>query len=326
MKLYIESWANHFYDRAPWTNVAGVARSVLAMGTLLTLLTNSTHTLFPESTQLEAQAGSPLASISLFFLLQQHIEWARWLAIAGLLLVVSGWRPRYTGLIHWYIAFSFFASCTIIDGGDHLASVLSLLLVPICLADARKWHWLPSPSLSGDFRWSVALSWVFVLLIRCQVGMVYLHAGVAKLGVKEWVEGTAAYYWTTHHYHGVASWLKPLVWQIMSSAWGVSLVTWGTMLLELVLFSALMMPSTDRRRKWLLMIGLGFHFSIVLMHGLISFFCSMAAALILFMQPADKSFVWDFAWVTKRRKATPQLPSVTEPAMTEQPVIDVATS
>ena len=292
MRTYLTQWIDTFFERSPWTNVLGLARSVLALGTLLTLLTNSPHTLFPESTTLAAQGISSVTDVSLFRLMSNHLVVARWVAIAGLTVVVSGWRPRFTCLIHWYISFSFFSAATAIDGGDHLASVLSLLLVPYCLADSRRWHWL-SPQAVPTNPFPLALAWVFVLLIRCQVSIIYLHAATAKVGVEDWINGTAVYYWSTHHYHGAADWIKPLVLSIMSTNLGVTLVTWGTMVLELILFAALLIPSRDPRRKGLLWLGLSFHFSIVLVHGLISFFCSMAAALILYLRPADSPFHLD---------------------------------
>ncbi len=285
----IDKFALGIIQNSPFTNVYGTARSILALGTCLTLIVNPVEHLFFASSLARMGNTSGLFTISLFTVLANHLELARMLAIMSLLLVISGYRPRLTGILHWYITFSFYADCSDIDGGDHLANVLSFLLIPICLTDNRTWHWQPTNSVVVRELPNL-IAWIVGLVLRIQVCMIYFQAGIGKIPVEEWANGTAFYYWFTHHYHGADTWLKNLLLPILQTSWGVVSITWGTIIFEIFLFLAIVMPKNDKRRHYLLISGLIFHISIILVHGLVSFFFSMAAALILYLRPLDKPF------------------------------------
>ncbi len=266
----------------PVNNVYGLSRSILALGTFLTLISNSTETLFMSSSEITKIGISNLVDISLFNLLSNQIEAARLISLIILFLVIIGIYPRFTGLLHWYVSFSFFSACSVIDGGDQANSVISLLLVPLTLLDNRKWHWQKSnrDKTSSVFN---STAWSSIFLIRIQVCVIYLHAAVAKFKVEEWINGTATFYWFTHHYHGAAEYLKPFIVSILSNNFLVVIISWGVILLELLLFSAILLRPDSLRRKSLLLSGLCFHFLIILIHGLISFYFTMAAALLLYL-------------------------------------------
>lgn len=279
----------------PWSNVYGLARSLLAFGTLLTLLFNDADLLFrPAGGEANGPMGRHgLFEGSLFFLVPpEYLEVARWFAILILLLVVSGWRPRVTGILHWWVAYSFAAATMTIDGGDQVAAVLALWLIPVTLTDGRKWHWSRPEQVGTDPRLrtlvAAQVATSALLFARLQVAMIYFQAGIAKLGVQEWANGTAVYYWFTHPVHGMSGWVEPLVLPLLTAPLTVMLLTWGVIVLEVSLFMGLTM---DRRwRPYLLVLGLVFHVGIIVVHGLVSFFFSMAGALILLLRPMDEGF------------------------------------
>lgn len=279
--------------RRPWTNVYGLARSLLAFGTLVTLLVHDPDALFRPLGKAAAEAPitGRLAQWSLFAILSgSYLEVARWIAVAVLLVTISGWRPRITGVLHWWVTMSYSSSAIIVDGGDQLATVLTLLLIPITLTDPRRWHWLKpqsvSPTTSEKAKGLLAYScW---LVIRLQVAVVYLHAFVGKLEVQEWINGTVVYYWFTHPVFGVPSWMEPLVHPLIQNPVGVMALTWGTIALEIVLAAGLFMK--ERYRPWLLAAGLTFHGMIAVVHGLFTFFFSSAASLILYLRSYDEPF------------------------------------
>ncbi len=276
----------------PWTNVYGIARSLLASSTLLTLIFNDSEILFAPSFGIQPPICLGFSRISLFCIATVEIELVRMVMIIVLLIIVSGWRPRITGIFHWYITFSISSTSLIIDGGDQVASVITLLLIPICLTDGRVWHWDNSCeknfgiSFTQDFRFWIAN--LFVFLIRLQVALIYFFAGIEKLKVEEWLNGTAVYYWFMDPYMGSSGFLKNLLTQILKFDFVSIAFTWGTLVLEITLFLGLVMNSDQRR--CLLYIGLIFHFLISIIHGLIPFFFSMSAALILYLYPLDMSF------------------------------------
>ena len=280
----------------PWTNVYGVARTILAAATLLTLAFSHSTSLFcPASGRPYAVNGAGPAAISFFYLLRDHLELARWLAVSLLALVASGWRPRITGPLHWWIAFSLQASVTMVDGGDQITAVLALLLLPVTLTDSRRWHWMPAEETLDTVSVSrriVALS--ALLIIRLQMAGLYFHAAVGKAKVEEWLDGTAVYYWFTDPSFGAPAWLMPILGPVLTSAAGVAMITWGSMVLEFFLAAGLVAS----RRLWplLLVAGVAFHVAIATVHGLISFSLAMTAGLILYFRPPEQPFAVRWRW------------------------------
>lgn len=277
----------------PWTNVYGVARTLLACGLLATLLVDPVHVLFNADAFRAVHQAAPVNRISLFYLLAgtpAGLEAARWIAVGVLLLVASGWRPRLTGLPHWYVAFSFAASNSVTEGGDQIHAILALLLVPVTLLDPRAWvwrTWTPDLGRLREQARSVAARSCFTV-IGLQVAVIYFQAGVSKLQVGEWANGTAVYYWFTHPVYGMSGAVKDFTLRVLDIPVALTAATWGVIVLEVLLATGLVM---DRRhRPLLLKAGVLFHFGIVVAHGLVSFFFAMAAALILYLRPADEPF------------------------------------
>lgn len=280
-------------DQSPWTNVYGLGRSILALSTAFTLAASAGTTLFRPAAGI---VGTPfcegLPRFALFCLVDQvHIDWSRWAAVMLLLVTASGWRPRFTAIPHWWISFSLQTSATTLDGGDQVALVLTTLLLPVALTDSRKWHWatletVPGRSAPWPFASLVAAS--ALLACRIQVAAIYFHAAVGKMGVTEWVDGTALYYWLSDPMFGLSEPLLSWAWPLLSTSMIVTGLTWSVMLLELSLAAALTAP----KRVWpaILVVGILFHVTIYLIHGLASFSLTMVGALILYLRPPEQEF------------------------------------
>lgn len=299
---------------APWTNVYGLARTLLALSIFLTLIINPSRYLF-----LPRDACSGPATISIVCVFSSHLEVARWIAVLILLIIASGWRPRITGVLHWWIAFSLRVSMPNHDGGDLVTAVLCLLLVPITLTDGRRWHWQKIPNISSTSMWArlVALSTFTVL--RLQIAVIYFISCVSKFATAEWLDGTALYYWMNHPRIGVPHWEWVILKPLLTNVYILSAATWGTLLFELLLFIALVMPQKSRDK--LLPMGIGFHIGIGVCFGLITFSISMAAALILYLRAPSNSFKLDLTelWYNVRqswtaRKAVREASAVEAPA------------
>lgn len=273
-----------------WTSVYGMARTLLALGTFGTLATTSISALFVVTPSVAAPPScSGVAALSLFCIAPHDktgLELSRWIASLTLLIVASGWRPRITALPHWWISASLIASATAIDGGDHVTAVLTLLLLPIALTDDRAWHW--EDRHCADERATARMMASFAgLAIRVQVAAIYLQSSLAKLGVPEWVDGTALYYWMNDPSFGPSGWLRPFVMSLMTSRLVVA-VTWGTIVLEFAL--ALGLVVSPRARPYLLVFGISLHAAIGVVIGLTSFALAMIAALILYLHPLNEPF------------------------------------
>ena len=282
----------------PWTNVYGVARSLLALATAGTIVFNAPHDIFrpaAEYAKVPICEGSFRAGI--FCVLGSHLEVARWLAFAILAVVASGWRPRLTAIPHWWVSFSVL-SAIVQTGGDQVAAVLTLFLVPLAITDRRRWHWSSNQEESANPSAVVRLvASSSLAAVRLQVAGVYFVSAVAKFGVREWANGTALYYWMTDPRFGGPSWLSP----ILRSSIGVTMLTWGTLLLELSLGLAIFLPKQARR--YLLIAGVVFHLSIALTIGISSFSLTMVAALVLYLRPPEEEFKTD-SWGRRLGKLT----------------------
>jgi antimicrobial peptide system SdpB family protein len=312
---------------SPWTNVIGFSRTLLALGTAITLLANETSLLFrPGSGVPDFPQCAGIRQIGTFCVAPpQHLELTRWLAVAVLLLVASGWRPRFTALPHWWITFSLQANAVVIDGGDQISSILTLLLLPVALTDERRWHWQ-----NASPRWAAApartaarvVAGIWLIAVRLQVAGVYFHAAVGKLPVAEWADGTALYYWFSDPVFGAPGWLQPVVNAVLHVP-AVALLTWSILVLELALAVGLLLPKGQRRV--LLIAGITFHGGIALIHGLASFAMAMTAALILYLRPPEDVFVFGrpflrcWEWVVHRAG---RLPGNHREALQGQPVAD----
>ncbi|WP_313000540.1 sporulation-delaying protein SdpB family protein [Chryseobacterium gleum] len=285
------------FRNSPYTNVVGLSRSLIALGTLLTLLVNPVDTLFVRKI-----SGSfiipPLQNefankINFFYLLgNQDLALMKWFAIIILTIVISGYLQKITCLLHWWISFSFLHTAAVIDGGDQIATILTLLLIPICVLDNRKNHW---SAKIEEYRVTNLISICFMYIIRLQVAIIYFHASVGKFAHPEWANGTAIYYWLHHSNFGMPDYfyfLNPF----LGNSFFVTGLTYGVLILELLLFLALF--ASKRYRLSILIVALIFHLFIILFHGIFSFFFSISAALILYLYPTNKNF--ELKWSQKK--------------------------
>jgi antimicrobial peptide system SdpB family protein len=216
----------------------------------------------------------------------------RWVCVALLLIVASGWRPRLTGIVHWWICVSFQVSALLVDGGDQVAAVLTLLLLPITLTDGRRWHWsapLRRPMSQGEAHrrlWAAAGH----ALLRLQVAGIYFHAAVGKLAVPEWKDGTVMFYWGTHEAFGAPAWFQPIWRPILVHGWTVAMLTWSVILLEMSLSIAALIEK--RYQRVLMWAGIAMHLGIIVVHSLPSFGLIMVGALTLYLHPLTVELAW----------------------------------
>ncbi|MEL6941887.1 MAG: sporulation-delaying protein SdpB family protein, partial [Bacteroidota bacterium] len=254
----------------------------------------------------ERGADNPVVGISLFQLMGEHLVLAKSIGIVILLFVISGWRPRITGIFHWWITFSLAVSGITIDGGDQIASLLTFLLIPVCLADSRRSHWINQPREYNSTQKHLNLvAFISFLVIKFQVAAIYFQAAVSKMNSDEWLNGTSLYYWSKTPLFMMPDWLEPIMNPLLTNAFTLSLLTWGVLAFELLLFAGLVIG-----KKWripLMIGGILFHFGIVLLYGLVSFFFAMSAALILYLRPLDRGIQLKFGF--RKRGRYTQKPS-----------------
>ena len=274
-------------------NVVGLSRSLLAFGGLSIFLFNDMSVILFNGNPrgiVMLPSNWMLNELNIFSIFPEGYSFFSWLlSVLILLLVLIGWRPRITAIPHCWLLYSFFYYSMLPNGGDQIALVLSLLLLPINLMDKRKWHWQKAVEVSKEYKPIYNLILLFFLvLIKLQVSALYLEAATSKFQVIEWANGTAVYYWFTNPMFGASGWILYLLKPILTNSIGVTLLTWGAIFIELLLFMGIVMKK--EYRPYLLLVGILFHFGILLIHGLVSFFFFISAALVLYLVPVDYNF------------------------------------
>lgn len=270
-------------------NTIGVARSFIALSALITIAFNDLDVIF-----------STKGFWFNFFNLLDFTDYsAKLLSILVLTLVLIGWRPRITAILHFWIAFSLFDKVLYPEGGDRIAAIITFLLIPVLLFDARKWHWNPNPDNQKEwsfFEQCVNIFNGFVYTtIRVQVCLIYFFSGISKPFLEDtWIEGTAIYYYFYSPTHGYTEWLSGIIVPLVDNAYILLALTWGTILLELVL--AFCLVASRKYYKYFLIAGIALHFSIFLIQGLSTFFLVMTGALLIYLGPKEG---YDFKMVKR---------------------------
>jgi len=198
-------------------------------------------------------------------------------SVVVLAAVVAGLSPRWTCVPHWYVTFSLGTTMTLPNGGDSVARIAALLMIPMCLGDDRLWHWR-QPAGPLPPRWRGA-AYAGHLFLRLQVAIIYLSAVVAKLTVGSWRDGSFMYQVLHDPYYGSPAFARPLVGAVVDTPPLVRGLTWGTIAIELAIAAS--MAGGPRVRRAALVLAIALHGSIIVMLGLASFGLIMIALLAL---------------------------------------------
>ncbi len=275
----------------PWSPLLGLTRTLLAITTLLTLLTNNADTVLYLGDMTESVFF--LDRINFFYLFGNHLSIAKVLAIIVLLWVCSGYAPRYSCIFHWWIAWSFKYVYPYFNGGDTIASIITLFLIPICLFDYRKNHWNREPVSKNSNIIHIICSVVFFYL-KVQIAYIYFDAFISKIYLPEWIQGTAVWYYAHHSVFGFIDF--PLMKMLLSNALICFLLTYSVLVLEFLLGISIFQKGQRRYKEILFIIGVLFHMIISVQIGIISFGITMFAALILLLIPLDRHDYLELRW------------------------------
>lgn len=266
-------------DYEPRIQSLNIGRTVLAVAQLSILVFTSWRNLFPEAPGLsDARGCDGTAHLSLWCLTSQNPQSVNvdcWIAIAVLAWVVSGYRPRWSCVPHWYISFSMAASIFSPNGGDMVAALVTLLIAPILLADDRRWQWrAPTRPLPAAARGRAR---ALMLVLRLQVVIIYAIAGFSKLLTSSWYHGEAMSAITQDPYFGVPGVLRKT--SLLDSWFTGAALSWGTIAVELSIGCCLLGPVAFRRVAVVLTVVL--HVLIMVLIGLVSFGLIMIATVVL---------------------------------------------
>ena len=269
-----------------WTNFLGLGRSMLALCTLVNILFSKNNYVFlglPSKFDY-----SNIEYYNIFYIFKDNLIFAKIISIIILISVLSGYFPRITAALHWWVTYSFFTSSFTVEGGDQVASILTFLLIPILLLDKRKNHW------QEDFHYhsfySKTIAFFVYSLIILQISIIYFNASIGKLNVEEWANGTAVYYWLNDTVFGLNYTLLKMINPLLKSPIFVTILTWGAIGIELALAFAIF--GLKQKKLSIIFVSIGFllHLSFAICFGLISFFFAMFGALILYLLAVNNNF------------------------------------
>lgn len=281
----------------PWNNVIGLARTFLGLALLVLLLFNPMKNIFLKSSDSDTLSKDAFLNI-LSYLPNDYLyfEIVRWIFVIIIVLVVIGWRPRYTALPHLYVAYCVNSGGMVIDGGEQVGYVFALLLLPILLFDKRKWHWQKQSQNSSGVN---ILAYVTYIFIRIQVAIIYLHSFSGKIYNDDWLNGTAVYYYLNDPMLGSLPLIDFIIEPILESPL-IALITWLALIIQLILVCGLFLD--QRYWKTMFWFALLFHESIAIFLGLFTFSLAMVGVLIIYLRPLNNEFKFKILEKYKWRK------------------------
>ncbi|MCX4745134.1 hypothetical protein OG455_06265 [Kitasatospora sp. NBC_01287] len=297
----LERQLRHFDARNHWF---GLGRTVLCLAELSVLLfTPAKALLVPVLGISDGPKCGSVQALSAFCLGHHSVgaEYPRWLLVLVLAAAASGYRPRWTVLPQLWAVYSIATSISVPDGGESIALIVSLLTVPIALADDRTWHWRPATTAPApNLR---VLAFAAFCALRCQLAYIYLDTAISKFGVADWANGTAEYYFLRDNMFGVAHPLSGMFYALSKNSLVAVGMTWGALVVELAI--AVCVLSSERRRKVGLALDIALHGMIIMTMGLWSFGLVMIGASIIAATPGPRRH--------ERTAGEPPAAAVTEP-------------
>lgn len=262
-----------------------VGRSLIALAQMSILVLTSWTNLTPEIVgQKTAPTCLGVVQGSVFCLDPSDDKLLARLA-SGLILalVLSGFVPAISGILHAWVAFSLSTSIGLPDGGDSAAAVTTLLIAFIILRDRRwnAWHRNTAPTSSTILS---GIAWGAWWMLRLQMAFIYIESGLSKFGTEQWVNGSALYYVVRDPSFGGSGIAGQLARAITEMPLGTALLTWGTIALEVAVGALLLGGPKARRTALALVVAL--HLGIIIFIGLWSFAAIMMGAVLVATAPS----------------------------------------
>ncbi|GAB1644392.1 hypothetical protein [Krasilnikovia sp. MM14-A1259] len=204
---------------------------------------------------------------------------ARALSLIVLAAVMMGFKPRWTCIPHFLVSLSMAMAFTVNTGGERVATIITALVIPVCVSDGRSWAWIAGPH-SGDRRSpSAGSAAAAVLTIRAQLSIVYLVAAVSKTVTPGW--GTGG--WLQSVFLDPTFGLPPIVLTpmlpVIENRVVMVVLEVAVVVGELIIAAGVCGNRT--LRSVALLVGLGLHASIGLLMGLPAFGAIMVGGLLV---------------------------------------------
>jgi antimicrobial peptide system SdpB family protein len=267
------------FNKDPYNQNYQFARALIAFAQLINMIFTPYEYYFKNPYQIvNLQNILP----NYFLILENNISFI--ISLILLIWVISGYLPQLSCFFHAYFSFCFFFGSTIVEGGDQISQIITILLIPICVFDKRLFLWKNNKKFnykSSDFI-KLFCNSTFIV-IQIQIAVIYLFSGAVKINVDEWKDGSAMYYWFNNINFGANTFNKFLFKSIMDNHFISPFINWSILALEFILFACLFMTDSDRKKMYFPSVI--FHLMIGLILGLWSFSLTMIALLTIYLSP-----------------------------------------
>lgn len=266
-------------------NIA-ITRSLLALALIITLSFTDIYDLFIIDTFNSPNENSTFGDFSFFILFGWDKLYIAWMtAVVILLFVILGRFSKITSILHWWISLSYIQTAIMVEGGDQISSIITFAIIPLCLLDNRKSHWHDSLPIVEVHPIKLFFSQIIIVLIFIQISYLYFQAGSSKLVIPEWKDGSVMYYWFTNNLFGFSPMSEFYILNeyVLKNNLLLILLTWGTLILEILL--AFSLVSSWKFKKIVFLGGLCFHVGTFIFIGLGTFCLVMTGCLILYALP-----------------------------------------
>lgn len=282
MKKLLES-ISIFISSSPFTPILGLVRSILAFSLLLTLAFNSTSTLFkPVSGRKDIIDCSGINHVTTFCILNSNdygsLMAMKVVTIILLIIIMIGYLPQVLGIIHFYIAYSVQHTMSVVDGGKQVTLMMTFWLMLISLFDNRLNHW---EQAKQKLEFNKVVGWGLIVTLKIQISYLYLNSAVTKMKNKEWLDGTAVYYYLNDNIYGLPNFFYK-GFNFMLETPVIGFVTWGTLILQLIISASIF--ASRKTKQIIFYLALFMHEMFALFIGLISFSIVMLAVLIFYFK------------------------------------------
>lgn len=284
---------NRSLARSPHGFQLTLARSTLALSTLMVLAANSTQVLLhdPSRAELSPTSCHGAGSLGAFCLApSQSAEQVRWLLVLLCVPALLGLVPAVAAPLHAYAAFTVAANTVGIEGGDYLVATSTVVLAVVCLTDRRLQGW--SSRASGRPTLAFIPAQVLLLGLRLQVAYVYLEAATVKQSHPIWADGSALWYWLQQPNFGARPEVRDFLTPVLAHGPVLHAMTWGVILTEYVLAVAVLSARRRNARFLTLAVAVSMHLVFAIVLGLITFFVSMVGVLLLVSWRAGDALPW----------------------------------
>ncbi|EGQ3991741.1 TPA: hypothetical protein I1641_001639 [Staphylococcus pseudintermedius] len=279
MKEYLNEISSRI-ALSPYTKTIAIVRTIIASSTLMTLIFNPTSILFKKVSGIEnPPICDTYTKYTAFCILNNshtNLTITKWFVVVALFFIILGYFPQILGILHFYIAYSIQNTMVTIDGGEQVTMVITFWLMLISLFDNRINHWhKPNEHLS----YNKAIGWALMIVLKVQIAYLYLNSAITKMKNREWLDGSAVYYYLNDNLYGIPIPIYNFFTFVLETPL-VSVVTWGTLIIQLLIFASILAQS--KVKKIMFIIAITMHELFALFMGLVSFSLIMFAVLYFY--------------------------------------------